>query len=101
MDENGCVCAVHGRQPVTFVCSHITTCVSPETVGFVTFAPEDENDLRDARCEACDAYLQANGGEWADGSVEVPSGISILCSECYREREGDARLACRRLIRQN
>jgi len=28
----------------------------------------------------------------------VPGGISILCAECYREREADARTAGRRLI---
>jgi len=101
MDDEYCDCVVHGHQPITFVCTHIVGCVSPETPGFVSFPSEDENDLRDAWCEACDSYLQENGGEWTEGTVEAPGGITIICAECYRQRERDARLAGRRVIRQN
>jgi len=44
-------------------------------------------------------YLQSNGGEWIEDTVEVPDGITIICAECYRQREADARLAGRRTIR--
>jgi len=59
----------------------------------------DDDDLRDAWCEACDAYLQSNGGEWIEDTVEVAGGITIICAECYRQREADARLAGQRTIR--
>lgn len=99
MSDENCDCAEHGLQPITFVCTHIVGSASPETPGFVSFASEDEHDLRDAWCEACDAYLQENGGEWVEGDVEVPGGIAIICAECYRHRETDARIAGRRAIR--
>jgi hypothetical protein len=97
-DDDTCDCDEHGVQPITFVCNHITEVAHGETVGFVSGAPEDENDLRDAWCDECDAYLQSHGGEWVDGSVEVPGGIHILCSECYQLREADAKRAGRRTI---
>ncbi|AHE52898.1 hypothetical protein [Sphingomonas sanxanigenens] len=100
MDDDFCDCAEHGPQPITFVCSHIVDRASPETAGFVSFPAEDGDDLRDAWCEACEAYLQENGGEWVEGAVEVPGGIRIICAECYRRREADARLAGRRIVRQ-
>jgi hypothetical protein len=99
MDDDHCPCEVHGHQPITFVCTHIVARTSPDTAGFVSFPPEDRNDFRDAWCEACDAYLQNNGGEWIEDTVEVPGGITIICAEGYRQREADAYLAGRRTIR--
>ncbi len=99
MDDDHCECEVHGHQPITFVCTHIVGQSSPHTAGFVSFPQADEGDFRDAWCAACDAYLQSKGGEWIDGTVEVPGGITIICVECYRQREADARLAGRRTIR--
>ncbi|NLR73373.1 hypothetical protein HGI47_21110 [Novosphingobium sp. ERN07] len=98
-DDEHCDCEVHGRQPITFVCAHVVGRTSPDTAGFVSFPPEDEDDLRDAWCEACDAYLQSNGGEWIEDTLVVSDGITIICAECYRQREADARLAGRRRIR--
>ena len=97
-EDETCVCDQHGVQPATFVCRHIIDAPDGETVGFVSGAPEDESDLRDAWCDECHAYLTANGGEWADGSVEVPHGIGILCADCYRAREADAQRAGRRVL---
>ena len=98
MDDETCDCAEHGIQPIAFVCTHITASPRGETVGFVSYAPEDANGLRDAWCDECDAYLQTHGGDWVEGSVEVPSGISVICAECYRERKRDSRRAGRRVI---
>ena len=93
-----CECEQHGLQSETFVCKHISGASPGTTVGFVSGEPEDEDDLRDAWCEACHAYLQANGGRWVDGVTEVPGGVDLLCAECYRRRELDAQCAGRRLI---
>lgn len=68
------------------------------SVGFVSYAPESADDLRDAWCNACDVYLQDKGGDWVDDEVEVPGGIGIVCAECYRARETDALQAGRRII---
>jgi hypothetical protein len=95
-DDDTCICDEHGLQPITFVCKHITEVPRGETVGFVSGLPEDAHDLRDAWCGGCQRFLQANGGEWSDGSVEVPGGITIICAECYRGREADARRHGRR-----
>ena len=100
-EDDHCDCEVHGHQPITFVCAHIVGRTSPDTAGFVSFPPENEYDLMDAWCDACDAYLQSNGGEWIEGAVEVPDGITIICAKCYRQREADARSAGRRTIRHD
>ncbi|SRR5688500_5262428 len=97
-DDETCECDEHGIQPITFVCTHITGVPRGESVGFVSGAPEDENDLRDAWCDDCHAYLKAHGGEWIEGSAEVPGGINIICAECYRARKADAQRAGRRRI---
>jgi hypothetical protein len=98
MDDETCDCADHGVQRIAFVCNHITATPRGETVGFVSYAPNDADDLRDAWCDECDAYLQAHGGDWVEGAVEVPGGIAVICAECYRGREKDAARAGRRAI---
>jgi hypothetical protein len=98
VDDETCDCTEHGVQPIAFVCNHIAGTPRTETVGFVSFAPEDANDLRDAWCDECDAFLQTNGGDWVEGLVEVPGGISVICAECYRRRESVATRAGKRII---
>jgi hypothetical protein len=100
-DGETCVCDEHGVQPITFVCRHITGAARGQTVGFVSGPPEGANDLRDAWCDACHSFLEMHGGEWRDGSVEVPGGITIICAEFYRQRESDAERAGRRVIYRN
>ena len=100
VDDETCNCSEHGVQPIAFVCSHITATPRGGTVGFVSYAAVDADDLRDAWCDECDAYLQSHGGDWVEGSVEVPDGISIICAECYRQREKDAERSGRRLMRR-
>jgi hypothetical protein len=100
LDEETCECAEHGEQPITFVCSHISGAPKGDTVGFVSFAPENPDDLRDAWCDACNAYLRAHGGEWVEGEVEVPDGVKVICAQCYRERAADAERAGRRTVCQ-
>jgi hypothetical protein len=100
MDEETCECAEHGKQPIAYACKHIIRTLRPATVGFVSYPSEDNEDLRDAWCDDCNAFLQSNGGEWVDGRVEVPGGIDLLCAECYRSREADALRVDRRTILQ-
>jgi hypothetical protein len=100
MDDDVCDCDQHGQQQITFVCKHIASTHRPNTVGFVSFPSEGQDDLRDAWCEECDEYLQERGGSWIEDRVEVPGGIDLLCAECYRLRENDASKAGRRVVRQ-
>jgi hypothetical protein len=79
-----CECEAHGSRPETYVCNHIASALGrEETAGFVCYPGDDEDGLTDAWCDDCEAYLQANGGDWIDDEVEVPGGLSILCSDCY------------------
>jgi hypothetical protein len=66
----------------------------------VSYPSEGKDDLRDAWCGECAAYLEKHGGHWVEGSVEVPDGVDILCAECYRLREAHALQAGQRVIRQ-
>lgn len=97
-EDDACTCDEHGVQPIAFVCKHIFEGRRGATNGFVSGLPEDADDLRNAGCEECHSFLQAHGGQCIDGSVEVPGGITIICAECYRVREADARRVGRRLI---
>lgn len=99
-DEDRCECDRHGNQPITFVCKHIADASPNEMVGFVSGEPDDEDDLRDAWCDKCDAFLQALGGEWRDGLVEPPQGGGILCAQCYRMKQAEAERTNRRIIRR-
>jgi len=98
MDDHTCVCQLHGEQPIAFVCKHIVAVPRGETVGFVSYRPDNKSDLRDAWCEACDVHLRAYGGDWMDDTVEVPGGIALICAECYRARQRDAVEAGRRVF---
>jgi hypothetical protein len=93
-----CECPEHGLQPATLVCKHLLGAPSVGTIGFVSYEAQHRDDLRSAWCEACEAELQAHGGDWAEASVEVTDGFHVLCSECYRSRESEARRAGRRFI---
>jgi hypothetical protein len=93
-----CECPQHGIQPATLVCKHLLVARSAGTAGFVSYESQHEDDLRSAWCEACEAQLQARGGDRAETSVKVPEGFHVLCSECYRSREAEARRAGRRFI---
>ena len=86
MTRETCECRIHGTNVATFVCNHITTALCEGTTAeFVCYPGEDDDGLSDAWCDACQHFLQANGGKWIDDEVEVPGGLSILCAECYRE----------------
>jgi hypothetical protein len=99
-DEETCDCADHGPQPITFVCNHITSTSKGDTVGFVSFASEHPDDLRDAWCGACNAYLWTHDGTRVEGEVEVPGGVDVICAQCYRDRAADAERAGRRVVCQ-
>lgn len=69
---------------MTFVCAHMAhAAMHDRTVGFVCYPGSDDDGLTDAWCEDCEVFLQAHGGDWIEGEVEVPDGLEILCSECY------------------
>jgi hypothetical protein len=86
MEREQCDCEVHGVRPMTFVCCHMgDAACAGTTAGFVCYPGDDDDGLTDAWCEACEDFLQANGGDWVEGEVEVPGGLSILCSDCYLE----------------
>lgn len=91
-----CECPLHGIQPAAYVCKHIVALSAGEADAFVSYEAQHSDDLRNAWCEVCEAHLQAHsGGDWAEGSVQVPGGFHILCSQCYRAREEEARRAGR------
>jgi hypothetical protein len=72
-----------------------TAAIEGKTVGFVCYPGDDDDGLTDAWREECEHYLQANGGDWVEGEVEVPGGLAILCSECYLEARQMAEAAGR------
>jgi hypothetical protein len=69
---------------MTFVCCHMDDAArAGTTAGFVRYPADEDDGLTDAWCEACETFLQANGGDWVEGMVQVPGGLAILCSDCY------------------
>lgn len=94
-----CDCRVHGIQPAVLVCKHIHAIASGEIEGFVSFGAQHTDDLRTAWCEACEGHIQGHSrDDWTENSVQVPGGFHLLCAQCYRARESEARRAGRRFI---
>jgi len=71
-------CPAHGRQAVSFVCTHIAHGL-PEgsTPGFVV-APEDDHPLPLGWCDECEVMVQELGGDWIDEATERAE-FKLLC----------------------
>jgi len=82
-------CGVHGRQPISFVCTHIAhDLLDGTTPGFVV-APEDDQLLPLGWCDECEAMVQQLGGDWKDEATERAE-FKLLCALCYVEAKGIA-----------
>jgi hypothetical protein len=85
-------CGLHGRQPISFVCTHIAHgLLDGSTPGFVT-APEDDHPLPLAWCNACDAMVESLGGDWSE-EASSRAAFKLLCAACYGEAKGLAVVA--------
>ena len=70
-------CGTHGRQPETFVCTHIAKSVATgEAVGF---AYDKVDGTYEALCSAC------NEMDPADFAKAAPDLITPLCYGCFRD----------------
>jgi hypothetical protein len=101
MNNETVECGLHGRQPISFVCTHIAhELLEGSTPGFVV-APEDDHPLPLAWCEACDQMVESLGGGWSD-EARQRAGFKLLCAGCYGEAKGLAVVAGRfRNLRNN
>ena len=90
MDRDETVdCGVHGRQAISFVCTHIAHgLLDGTTPGFV-IAPEDDHLLPLGWCDRCEAMVQELGGDWNDEATSR-AGFKLLCALCYVEAKGIA-----------
>ena len=88
------MCDAHGNREATFVCAHICSDRdNRQTVGF-NYSSESHETYPNAWCDACDAFLMANGGDWND-TTEAFAQVSVLCSGCYLQRKSCAEEAGR------
>jgi hypothetical protein len=82
-------CGVHGRQAISFVCTHIAHgLLDGTTPGFV-IAPEDDHPLPLGWCDECEAMVQGLGGDWTDEAA-ARAEFTLLCAQCYVEAKGVA-----------
>ena len=82
-------CGVHGRQPISFVCTHIAHgLLDGTTPGFV-IAPEDDHLLPLGWCDECETMVQELGGDWNDEARDRAE-FKLLCALCYVEAKGIA-----------
>jgi hypothetical protein len=90
MDRDETVdCGVHGRQSISFVCTHIAHgLLDGTTPGFV-IAPEDDHLLPLGWCDQCEAMVQELGGDWNDEATRRAE-FKLLCALCYVEAKGIA-----------
>ncbi len=73
-------CEDHGKQKAAYVCQHIVmTLDDGQARGFVW--TRDEDGAINAYCDACDAALEKNGGEWTP-ELEAASDMGMLCEMC-------------------
>lgn len=84
-------CDTHGRQPISFACTHIAHgLLAGTTPGFV-IAPEDPAEGYPlAWCAECEVRIGAIGWQrWLDESAD----FNLLCAACYLEARDLAREA--------
>jgi hypothetical protein len=76
-------CKVHGTQPGTLVCQHIVAALQArQRVGFFWTTVTSDNPRPDAWCKACNARVEATGGEWIGEALENLEP-KVLCGACY------------------
>lgn len=75
-------CTRHGASQSTFVCRHV---VDGSGLGFHQ-AEDPGNPRPDAWCDACDALLREEGGEWTERAAEF-AGVTLICAGCYDAAE--------------
>lgn len=81
-EEHKIDCPEHGTQCETLVCQHIVdTLRTGEAHGF-RWANDPGNPRPDAWCSACEAKVQATGGDWTEES-ETFAGVTTVCACCY------------------
>ena len=90
MDRDETVdCGAHGRQAISFVCTHIADgLLDGTTPGFV-IAPEDDHLLPLGWCDQCEAMVQEFGGDWNHEATRRAE-FKPLCALCYVEAKGIA-----------
>lgn len=76
-------CKTHGSQRAAYVCQHLNAPAEQAKVGFN--GVRDEDGCINAWCDACEVFLNANGGEWND-KTERHASIRLLCETCALER---------------
>lgn len=83
-------CGIHGRQPLTLACIHIADgLLSGTTPGFVCY-PEPGEAYPLGWCEACEAMVEAKGGDWTPEASALAE-FKMLCASCYVEARDLAR----------
>jgi hypothetical protein len=82
-------CELHGKdRRISFACTHIAEgLVDGVSPGFVVI-PEPGESLPLAWCEACEAYVTAEGqGNWTE-ELRGEADFKLLCEDCYAEAKG-------------
>jgi hypothetical protein len=82
-------CGVHGRQAISFVCTHIAHGLRDGTTPGFVVAPEDDHPLPLGWCDECEAMVQGLGGDWSDEAAERAE-FKLLCALGYVEAKGIA-----------
>lgn len=80
---NGMIeCREHGQSRRAYVCAHVSHTLSDGIPRGVIWS-RDEDGCVNAYCDACDARLEAAGGEWID-EVVTAADIKLICEPCFR-----------------
>jgi hypothetical protein len=75
-------CSSHGVSRPAFVCSHLFAMLDDNAPRGVVWL-RDEDGCINAYCEACDATLQAAGGEWTE-ELGAEAGVKLICEGCFQ-----------------
>lgn len=76
------MCATHGKSKETRVCRHICeTLADGRPRGF--FFTDEDDEVPQAWCEACEARYVAAGEQWTDEVLAYLDERS-LCLHCFR-----------------
>jgi len=75
-------CATHGLRAAAFVCVHSMETLSDGHPRGLLWSRDSDGCLN-GYCDACERYLERNGGEWND-ETEAHADIKLVCEGCFR-----------------
>lgn len=75
------ICDEHGHSLPAFVCAHLLLALDDGIARGILWSRSEDGCIG-AYCDACDAMLEAGGGEWTR-ELEAVADLKVICESCF------------------